>query len=346
MSNSITMDLENLQLKYTNLLAQYKSAVYEYTNFLSQQSGNPCSKYSGESRNIRKDCYQSIWNRSGCTTSAFNSQSPEWIQNQSLNDIIHKSFSWATSKDPNHRKECYGTSTKYSTATQADYKIFKPELVAMDGYAFNGTGVLGQSNVTGLQNCQAQCANLPNCSGATFVSNRCSLRRGDSPIVSAPRGTYAIVPKGKQLLLNMENINRELIAVNREIVTKFQMGGPILNRNIGDNKNNTNKLMNNYSKLMAERNEILDLLNEYEILDNTEDENEIMIYKNYYSYILLSILAISMIFLLYTVYSQSGPANTSTVQYGGKLTMGTYYIIIFMIILIVGIKYFFNNQNM
>lgn len=345
MSNSITMDLENLQLRYTNLLAQYKSAVYEYTNFLSQQSNQPCSKYSGESKNISKDCYQSIWNRSGCTTSAFNSQSPSWIQGQSLNDIIYKSFLWATSKDSKHRQQCYGNSTKYSTATQPDYKIYKPELVAIDGYAFNGTGVLGQSNATGVQNCQAQCANLPNCSGATFVSNRCSLRRGDSVIVSAPRGTYAIVPKGKQLLLNMENINRELIAVNRQIVTKFQMGGPILNRNISDNKNNTNKLMNNYSKLMAERNEILDLLKEYETLDTSEDENEIMIYKNYYSYILLSILAICLLFLLYTVYSQPGQSSTSTVQYGGKLTMATYYIIIFMIILIVGIKYFLNSQK-
>jgi len=269
MSNSITMDLENLQLKYTNLLAQYKSAVYEYTNFLSQQANK-----------------------------------------------------------------------------QGGFKNNKQPLVAMDGYAFNGTGVLGSSRSTTLQSCQAECASLSNCSGATFVSNRCSLRTGDSAIVSAPKSSYAIVPKGKQLLLNMENINRELIAVNREIVTKFQMGGPIITRNIAENKTNTNKLMNNYSKLMAERNEILDLLKEYETLDTSQDENEIIIYKNYYSYILLSILAISMIFLLYTVYSQSGPANTSTVQYGGKLTMATYYVIIFMILLIVGAKYFFNKQQM
>jgi hypothetical protein len=339
------MDLENLQLKYTNLLAQYKSAVNEYTNFLSQQAGKPCSKYSGESRNIRKDCYQSIWNRSGCTTAAFNSQSQAWIQNQTLNDIIYKSFLWATNTTPIHRQQCYGNSTKYSTATEPDYKFYKPELVAMDGYAFNGTGVLGQSNATRLQDCQAQCANLPNCSGATFVSNRCSLRRGDSAIVSAPKGSYAIVPKGKQLLLNMENINRELIAVNKELVTKFQMGGPILNRNITENKDNTNKLTKNYKKLMAERDEILNSLREYETLGTTENENEIIIYKNYYSYILLSILAISLLFLLYTFYSQSSPANTSTVQYGGKLTMTTYYIIIFMVILIVGINYSMTAQK-
>lgn len=345
MSNSVTMDLENLQLKYTNLLAQYKSAVYEYTNFLSQQSTQPCSKYSGASKNISKDCYQSIWNRSGCTTTAFNAQSPAWIQNQTLNDIINKSFLWATNTTPIHRQQCYGNSTKYSTATQPDYKFYKPQLVAMDGYAFNGTGIAGPSKATTLQDCQAECANLPNCTGATFVSNKCSLRKGDSAIISANKGSYAIVPEGKKLLLNMENINRELIAVNKELVTKFQMGGPILNRNITENKDNTNKLMNNYKKLMAERDEILNSLREYETLDISENQNEIIIYKNYYSYILLSILAISMLFLLYTFYSQPDQSSTSTVQYGGKLTMTTYYIIIFMILLIVGINYSMTVQK-
>ena len=341
MSNSNTMDLENLQLKYTNLVAQYKSAVYEYTTFVSQQGNKPCSKYSGNSRNISQDCYQDIWNKAGCNTTAFASQTPSWIQGQSLNDLIHKSFLWATSTDPTHRQQCYGKSTKYTTATSPNYQAYKPELVAIQGYAFNGTGVAAQSNSTNLQACQAECARMPNCTGATFVSNRCSLRTGDSPILSAPKDSYAIIPKRKQLLLNMENINKELIAVNREIVNRFKMGGPIIDRNITENKNNTNKLTKNYQKLMAEREEILGMLREYETLDSSEDQNQINITQNYYSYIFLSILAIAMLFLLYTVYSQSAPANTSSVQYGGKLTMGTYYVIFFMILFITLIKYFY-----
>lgn len=256
MSSSNTMDLENLQLKYTNLVAQYKSAVYEYTTFVSQE-GN------------------------------------------------------------------------------------KQELVAIQGYAFNGTGVAAQSRSSNLQTCQAECARLPNCTGATFVSNRCSLRKGDSPILSANKDSYAIIPKRKQLLLNMENINKELIDVNIEIVNRFKMGGPIIDRNITENQNNTNYLTKNYQKLIAERDEILDMLSEYETLESSEDQNQINITQNYHSYFLLSILAIAMLFLLYTVYSQSSSGNTSTVQYGGKLTMGTYYVIFFMILFITLIKYFY-----
>jgi hypothetical protein len=338
------MDLENLQLKYTNLLAQYKSAVYEYTTFLSQEARNPCSKYSGQSRNISQSCYQDIWNKAGCNTSAFPSQSPSWIQGQTLNDFISKSFSWATTNDPTHRQQCYGNSTKYNTATAPNYSAYKPELVAIKGYAFNGTGTAGPSNSTNMQACQAECARLPNCTGATFVSNKCSLRTGDSPILSSSNNSYAIIPKRKQLLLNMENINQQLLAVNMELMNKFKMGGPIIDRNISENNNNTNKLTKNYQKLMAERDEIIDLLKQYETIDSSQDENQIKITQNYYSYILLSILAIAMLFLLFTVYSQSDQANTSSVQYGNNLTMATYYIILFMILLMVGI-YFFYVKN-
>lgn len=256
MSNSITMDLENLQLKYTNLLAQYKAAVYEYTTFLSREVNKPKNR---------------------------------------------------------------------------------PELVTIKGYAFNGTGTAAQSRSTNLQACQAECAKLPNCTGATFVSNKCSLRTGDSPILLSSNNSYAIVSKKKQLLLNMENINQKLITVNREIVNKFKMGGPIINRNIVENKNNTKKLTNNYNKLMAERNEILELLRKYETLDTSESENQIYITKNYYSYILLSILAICMLVLLYTNYSQTGQVNTSNLQYDDK-----YYYYILLSILAIVVLYISN----
>jgi hypothetical protein len=252
--NSLTMDLENLQLKYTNLLDQYKSAVYEYTNFLSQPEN-------------------------------------------------------------------------------------KSQLVSIKGYAFDGTGIAGPSKSTNLQDCQAECAKLSKCTGATFVSDKCSLRTGDSPIVSSSDDSYAIIPKSKQLLLNMENINKQLIAVNREILNKFETSEPILNKNNIEASKNSNNLANNYKNLLAERDNILDLLSQYETLDSSENENQIRIKQNYYSYILLLILATSILFLLYKLYSQVTPSNTSGVQYGGKLGVNAYYIIFFMVLLIAGIQY-------
>jgi hypothetical protein len=150
-NNSATMDLENLQKKYSNLLAKYKSAVNEYTNFLSDQAKNPDKK---------------------------------------------------------------------------------PSFTALNGYAVIGSERIGIKDITSLQECEASCAKLSNCTGATFITpngnNRgCILSGGDPKVVRDFPGTFAIITKGKQLLLNMESINEELIATNKEIVDKIKNIEPV-----------------------------------------------------------------------------------------------------------------------
>jgi hypothetical protein len=350
-SNSTTMDLEKLQQKYSNLIAQYKAAVYEYTNFLSQQAIGPCSKYYGGDKNIDKACYQDVWSKSGCTTDAFNKQSSSWIKGQTLNDIVYKAFLWATSTDPTHREQCYGNSKNYSKATKPEYKINKSSFSAINGYAVVGNRI-GINQSATLQQCEASCAKLSNCTGATFITpkgnNRgCILTGGDSKIVKDREGTYAIIPKSKQLLLNMENINQQLIATNKEIRNKIKNVEPVITENINKSSNKTQELINTYKDLTEEREEILNLLRQYETLDNVENENQIIINKNYYSYVLLSILAIAVIFLLYRVsfppvssYTQITPF-TPNVQYSGILGMNAYFIVFILILLTIGIHYFF-----
>ena len=275
-SNSLTIDLENLQQKYTKLLSQYKTAVYEYTNFLSQHENISHSKINSESVN----------------------------------------------------------------ASESNYKN-KPMLVSIKGHAFNGTGMAGQSDASTLQECEAVCANLSNCSGATFASNRCLLRTGDSPIVPASEESYAIIPKHKQLLLNMEDINQQLIETNREITNKISVIKPIYNKNVSESANKTQELISNYKELTKERENILDLLREYETLDSVEDQTQIKINKNYYSYILLSILTISIIYLLYKFSFPTAQTSTPNIQYGGELGINANYIVLCLILLTIGIHYIF-----
>jgi hypothetical protein len=268
-SNSTTMDLEKLQQKYSNLIAQYKAAVYEYTNFLSQQP------ITGKSSFSRINGYAVIGNRIGFNESAT------------------------------------------------------------------------------LQQCEASCAKLSNCTGATFITpkgnNRgCILTGGDSKIVKDREGTYAIIPKSKQLLLNMENINQQLIATNKEIRNKIKNAEPVITENINKSSNKAQELINTYKDLTEEREDILNLLRQYETLDNVENENQIIINKNYYSYVLLSILAIAVIFLLYRVsfppvssYTPITPF-TPNVQYSGILGMNAYFIVFILILLTIGIYYFSN----
>lgn len=557
-NSSLSMDLESLRQKYSNLLIQYKAAVADYVNYLNQQSQQPCGKFTANSKGIDQKCYEYIWSKAGC--GAGNVQptaAGSWAPNQTLNGLISDSWYWSTETDYTHRMGCYGnpgnpytilgigtdghlwsrqgldapwqrvnddtngcqgictmtdgkgllgiggpyqiyTKTTYldnwqgpianscciqgiaqgqdgtvvgvgldnklwsrplegtwtqtatpnewvsavaiapdgsifvigggnkiykknsyqnltgqnwqymgdntccvkaitiapdgtfigvgtdnqlytkasykdlstswqgpynsyygsccvtgittvanpdydssifSTASAPNYKINSEPYVSLQGMAFNGTGTAGQSDATTLQDCQASCANLSNCSGATFVSGKCLVRTGDSPIVPAGNESYAIIPKSKQLLLNMEDINQQLLDTNKELTRKINVAEPIFDKASQDTTSKNQELINNYKVLTQERENILNLLQQYETLESVDNENLIKINQNYYSFILLSILAIAIIFLLYK-FSTSGNTTPPAVQYGGELGTNTYYIIFGMLLLIFGINFY------
>lgn len=258
-TNTITMNLENLQQQYSNLLISYQQAVANYLNYLSQMN---------------------------------------------------------------------------STTEE--------NLIELPGKAYNGTGSAGASQATNLQDCIASCSNSSNCTGATFVSNQCLLRTGDSPIISSSENSYAIIPKSKKLLLTMENINEKLINVNQNITRVMNKANPLYNSQVEQRFEQQQNLIQNYWKLNEEREKILSLLKEYETLDNTSINDKIKITQNYYTYIFLLILAVASIFILYKLsYLGSSTAiMTPTVQYGGDLGINAYFIVFIIVIIILFIGYF------
>lgn len=235
----------------------------------------------------------------------------------------------------------YNTSI-FNTTSSPNYKINTQQLVTIQGQAFNGTGSAGQSSATKLQDCIAACSSSNTCTGATFVSNKCILRTGDSPIVPSTENSYAIIPKGKQLLLNMENINQQLVSVNQQLLNKIKSSEPFYNEKNIENKEKTQELLQNYEQLLEERRNIAEIINQYETLENTDNENQIKITQNYYTYILLFILVIAISVLMYKML---GSTNTTyqVIQTGGELGINVYYfifaLIIFVIILNFSIKY-------
>jgi hypothetical protein len=222
--------------------------------------------------------------------------------------------------------------TDYLTYLNQNNKSF----VTMKDYSYLGTGTLLDINNTNLNNCKALCESNVNCSGATFKSNICSLKKGNSQIITSLDGSYAIIPQGKKLLMNMENLNQELIATSKEISNTLNQLDPYFNNNILDRKNNTMELVENYTKLINERENILKLLNDYKTLDNTQNENEIKITQNYYFYILYFILIIVILYLLYKI---NYPSSSSNIQYIGELNINAYYIIFIIIILVIILRY-------
>jgi len=200
------------------------------------------------------------------------------------------------------------------------------EMVQIQGNVYMGTSTLSQNNSPTVNECQASCANTPNCTGATFNGTKyqqpmCFLRSGDSDIINGDPSDYAIVPKGKQLLLIVQNINLQLEDINKKIQEKTIKGKDVYD-NLNKNKQVSNTdLKKQYTQLVEERKKIDGLLLEYKTIDKVESEGQMNVSKNYYAYILLCIIGIIIIYFLYKVFTPNTPVsqyNEYNLQRGGK----------------------------
>jgi hypothetical protein len=319
------LDLESLNTEYKNLLIEYKQAVANYVDYLKQEHEQPCKNFISTSKNIDQKCYNEIWKQAGCTTATPVKANNVWIKSKTLNGLIEDSFFWATESDNKHRVGCYGKNykaAKLNTSKSPNYNTNQLELASIKGAAYWGKSGLSQKTTSKLEECKASCASTPGCSGATFNpdKNMCFLRSGDSEIVGGLPNDYAIVPKGKQLLEITQKINERLTQVNEEIQNKTPAIESEYDLQLEERSYKNKELMEQYGLLTTERNNIKKMLDEYQTLDEQQIDGDLNIYQNYYSFILLIMLAILFIYILY-MFSGTGLSTTSTtrpfIQSGG-----------------------------
>ena len=352
-SSSITMDLENLRKQYSNLLIKYQAANEEYNAYLKEQQKYPCNKYSLDSSGVDANCLNYVWKKAGCGTGSLNIADVKGINNLSLADIIFGSWVSATNTREINREKCYGKSTNYNTSNWPDFNINSREFATIKGMEFPGTDevpigpALRQSlgrqiESETMQDCIALCTNSPKCTGANFVSNKCSLRTGDSSLVTSSPDSYAIIPKEKLLLLNMEDINKQMIDINAKIENIIKTTTHVYEKTNKESELKNKELIANYEKLLDERRSIVEKLNEYEYLDNTENEKQIITTKNYYTYILLTILAVVVIILFYKILEPITSQVTPIIRPGGELGISAYFIVFILIIFIIILRFAIN----
>jgi hypothetical protein len=194
--------------------------------------------------------------------------------------------------------------------------------VTVNGKQFLGSSALSQNNSATLNDCIASCSSNPNCSGATYNPTNykqpmCFLRTGDGNLVNGLSSDIAIVPKGKQLLSIVQNINNQLNETNTKILNLAEQAKPTYNELNIENETENETLVKQYAQLHAERVKIDKMMSEYETLDQSQSEGTIETNKNYYVYILLCIIAILIIFLFIKFSSSSSTTQQPMYQSGG-----------------------------
>ena len=162
------------------------------------------------------------------------------------------------------------------------------------------------------------------CTGATFNATdsakpMCWLRSGDTDITGGKDSDYAIVPKGKQMLMIVQKINLRLSEINQQIQKITKNGQETYDSQTPERKTNMAELARQYIQLNEEREKIDNTINDYQTLDQQQIQGDLTANKNYYSFVLLLLLAIITIFVLYKVgFSFNSETNSSVLSGGAK----------------------------
>jgi hypothetical protein len=336
-TKSVVLSLETLSKEYDTVLIKYNQAQKDYINYLKTQStNNACSKYNSNSKEIDQACYEEIWKKSGCVTPNVVSASSDWAKSQTLNGLIYDSFYWATLTDSQHRDGCYGTTTNFSTATEPNYNINAEPLIDIQGATFWGTKGISEGAASSIEQCKAMCSADSSCSGATFNPDKayCWIRSGDSQITVGMPNDYAIVPENLKYLKIIQGLSEKLTNINQKILQIINQGEPLYTKQDLQRKQQTMILNQNYKKLTEEREKVEKTIKKYQDLNKAQNEGEIVITKNYSTFIagILIFLIIICLFIKMLPNTAAAAAN-ATVQQGGSLKSNTY-ILIFIIILI------------
>jgi NADH:ubiquinone oxidoreductase subunit 3 (subunit A) len=281
---SVVLNLESLNAQYRNLLIEYRQAVSNYVNFLKQ--------YVKTDTNVDKISWCKPLVAAG----------------------------WCTTYVP--RKDILSACAKSCNAPK------EQEMVTIKDASYWGTESVGQNNSATIQECSASCATNSKCTGATFNANAngqttCWLRGGDTDITGGSQGDYAIVPKGKQLLLIVQKLNQQLSDANQRIQTLTESGEDIYNTQVQQRNESNSNLIRQYVQLSRERERINETITDYQTLDQQQTEGNLVVNQNYYSFILLFILAVATIIALYMF----GAASSESSGDGSESSIMSYAMI-------------------
>jgi hypothetical protein len=225
------------------------------------------------------------------------------------------------------------------------------QMVTVPNAAYWGESAISLNNSSTLQECSASCASASGCSGATYNQTAhgqpmCWLRGGDSNITAGMDSDYAIVPEGKQLLLTVQMLNQRLSDINTQIQTITKNGQSDYDSQSIERKQNTANLVKQFIILNEEREKIEQAINDYQTVDQQQISGGLIANKNYFSFILLLLLAIMIIFVLYQFgFSTITQQTSSVLQSGGKVYSPWYFVTGISILFIAFVFIYNSNFN-
>ena len=192
--------------------------------------------------------------------------------------------------------------TKYTDTYQNYISVISSDnnsLTTVPNSSFSGQSNIEVLNNSSVNSCQNSCESNSSCSGATFNnnSNSCTLSSGTGNIVYTSQST-AIVQQALYYSYQLQEINTQLMNINQEIMNVTNNSYSEFQETQEKNQQQEQVLQNNYQTLIQERQEINEMVGQFETINAAYEDGNINVTSNYYSYIILIFVAIFLVFIL------------------------------------------------
>jgi len=200
------------------------------------------------------------------------------------------------------KMEYDNTLIQYNQA-QADYtntialeKDSKATVLSdMKGKTYSGKTIISEDrNTNTLENCKTKCLAKSACTGATYNSDTkyCSLRGGESTIEDGSTNEYAIIPNKIKQLTILHGLSNKLMKINAKILALIQENKSLVSELSAEKQIQLNLLHQNSDRLSEQKETLNGNIKELEKLSGAKNESEIVVTRNYYSYIFLLAIAV------------------------------------------------------
>jgi hypothetical protein len=213
-------------------------------------------------------------------------------------------------------------------------------LMTLPNSSFSGQNIISTTQNSSSESCQTSCSSTPSCTGATFNSstNTCTLGSGTGNILNA-QNSIAIVQEGLYYSYTLQQLNTQLTSINQQMENLASSRENQYQQNQLTSQEQAQMLQKNYEVLTQDREQINKMIVNYETINQAYKEGSINVTANYYSYIVLLLITVLLIFLL-VKFSFTGQQSGG----GSNFKKETFFLLGIMIVFL-GLSKIFNNYS-
>jgi hypothetical protein len=213
--------------------------------------------------------------------------------------------------------------SEYQNTYQEYIKIINSDandLMIVKDFMYNGGNLIDQkSKIVYGNRCLEICQDTKLCTGANYDKRRkkCSLISGEGNLIEL-KGNKAIVQKGVYYSYKLQQLNNELMQLNKQISSNVSTSSSVYQQNQQQQMSQTQAIEQNYQVLEQEREHINEMISQYQTLQEATNDGEINVTMYYYNYIILAFIVFLLVLLL-VKYSVTGQ------QKGGTIVGNRFY---------------------